>query len=191
MGKIDKLIEQQLPKSALEELQKLEVLAENNNSAIERIKIQQYKFKINIDLDSDSTYAELVDFERFAESLKAHPEQELTYNILAELYLQYYKSKRYTIDRRTDLSDNNLPSDFSTWTKKHYVTKIYNLLEKSWQNQEVSKETPLLPFQSVFFFYDNKNNDAPTVFDYIAKKEYQFTIISEMKRIKIRHFYLF
>lgn len=171
---VDTYLEQQLPESAKKELGKLELIAEKISDIQERIKIKLYELKIDISKNPDSAPLKLIGFEIFTETLKLSPEKQLAYSISAELYFDYYKTKKYNIDRRTDIANDNLPADISTWTKKHYETKIKYLLDKSWENQEITQAVSLSSFEKLLNRNDNENYDTPTVFDYLAKKRIQF-----------------
>lgn len=170
---VDQLIEQNLPESALKTLDSISRIADLNKDKQERIKVRLYQYRIQTEKDPDTTPVILKEFEQFASNFESSAEKQLLFCMAAEMYHNYYQSKRYQIDSRTDVA-GDIPENPETWSKNHYQQKVKSLLDEAWTKQEISKNTDMVSLKNLFVFQTEEKDDintTPTLFDYLAYKQ--------------------
>lgn len=167
---IDKLIEQDLPESALKELEKYKDLLNKSDYLQERIKAELYAQRIRMDKNPDEIADILKDIEVFTYALNKSAEQQLMFCTLAELYLTHYYHNSYNIDRRTQVL-GNIPDDINIWTKNHYEQKVNILLNEALKDKEFAQNTALETLKSLLFFYDSDMISTPSLYDYLLRKK--------------------
>jgi uncharacterized protein YfaS (alpha-2-macroglobulin family) len=181
---VDQLIEQNLPESALKALDSISRIADLNKDKQERIKVRLYQYRIQTEKDPDTAPAILKEFEQFARAFEPSAEKQLLFCMAAEMYHNYYQSKQYEIDPRTDVA-GDLRENPETWSKNHYQQKVKSLLDEAWKEQEISKNTDIASLKSLFFFQtENKDdiNTTPTLFDYLAYKRIELADVWNGKK---------
>lgn len=170
--KVDQLIEKDLPESALKALDSISQIAEATNNHQEQIKVRLYRYRIQTEKEPDTAPAVLKNFEQFAEAYVPSAIKQLLFCMTAEMYHNYYQSKQYEIDRRTDVA-GVLPQNIETWSKNHFQQKVKSLIDEAWKEQRISQQTDIESLQELFVFQSEKKEDintTPTLFDYIAYK---------------------
>lgn len=169
---VDQLIEENLPESALKVLDSISHITESSNDQLEKIKVRLYQYRIRTAKEPDTAPAVLKDFEQFAHAFEPSSTKQLLFCMAAEMYHNYYQSKQYEIDRRTDVA-GALPENPETWSKNHYQQKVKYLIDEAWKEQLFSQQTGIESLQKLFVFQSEKKEDintTPTLFDYIAYK---------------------
>ncbi|MEA4937083.1 MAG: alpha-2-macroglobulin family protein [Paludibacter sp.] len=175
--KVDQLIEQNFPESALKVLDSISRTPGFNKDRQEQIRIKLYQYRIQTEKDPDTTPSLLKEFEQFAHNFEASAEKQLLFCMAAEMYHNYYQSRQYQIDRRTDVA-GDLPENPETWSKNHYLQKVKSLLQEAWKYQEISKNTDIAGLKSLFVDQTEKKDDintTPTLFDYLAYKQIELS----------------
>ena len=182
--KVDRLIEQNLPESALKVLDSISHSPGFNKNRQEQIRVRLYHYRIQTEKDPDTAPAILKEFEQFARNFEASAEKQLLFCMAAEMYNNYYQSRQYQIDRRTEVA-GDLPENPETWSKNHYEQKIKTLLQEAWKHQEISKNTDIANLRSLFISQTEKEEDintTPTLFDYLAYKQIELSEVWKDKK---------
>lgn len=170
--KVDQLIEKDLPESALKAIDSISQIAEATNNQQEQIKVRLYRYRIQTEKEPNTSPAVLKDFEQFAEAFEPSAIKQLLFCMAAEMYHNYYQSKHYEIDSRTNVA-GVLPQNIETWSKNHYQQKIKSLIDEAWKEHQISQQTDISSLQKLFVFQSENKEDkniTPTLFDYIAYK---------------------
>ena len=175
--KVDQLIEQDLPESALKVVDSISRTTGFSKNKQEQIRVRLYQYRIQTEKDPDTAPAIMKEFEQFARDFEPSAEKQLLFCMAAEMYHNYYQSKRYQIDSRTNVA-GEIPENPETWSKNHYLQKVKSLLQEAWKHQEDSKNTNIADLKSLFVFQTEKENDintTPTLFDYLAYKQIELS----------------
>ncbi|MEA4974728.1 MAG: alpha-2-macroglobulin family protein [Paludibacter sp.] len=170
--KVDQLIEKDLPESALKAIDSISRIAEATNNQQEQIKVRLYRYRIQTEKEPNTSPAVLKDFEQFAEAFEPSAIKQLLFCMAAEMYHNYYQSKHYEIDSRTNVA-GLLPQNIETWSKNHYQQKVKSLIDEAWKEHQISQQTDISSLQKLFVFQSERKEDiniTPTLFDYIAYK---------------------
>lgn len=171
--KVDQLIEQNFPESALKVLDSISRTPGFNKDRQEQIRVKLYQYRIQTEKDPDTAPSVLKEFELFARNLEVSAEKQLLFCMAAEMYHNYYQSRQYQIDRRTYLA-GEIPENPETWSKNHYQQKVKSLLDEAWKKQDISKNTDMVSLKKLFVSLTEKKEDintTPTLFDYLAYKQ--------------------
>ncbi|MEA4981867.1 MAG: alpha-2-macroglobulin family protein, partial [Paludibacter sp.] len=175
--KVDQLIEQNLPESALKTLDSISHTVGFNKDMQGQIRVRLYQYRIQTEKEPDTAPALMKEFEQFARDFEPSAEKQLLFCMAAEMYNDYYQNKRYEIDWRTDVA-GEIPENPETWSKNHYQQKIKSLLQEALKNQEISKNTDIAGLKSLFVDQTEKKDDintTPTLFDYLAYKQIELS----------------
>lgn len=167
---IDKLLEQDLPESALKELDKYKNLLSKSDHLQERIKAELYAQRIRMDKNPEETTNILKDLEVFTYALDKSAEQQLMFCTLAELYLTHYQHNSYNIDKRTQIL-SEIPDDINIWTKNHYEQKVNILLNEALKDKALVQNTALESLKSLLFLYNEEMISTPSLYDYLLRKK--------------------
>lgn len=175
--KVDQLIEQNLPESALKVLDSISHTPGFNKDRQEQIRVRLYQYRIQTEKDPETAPAVLKEIEQFARDFEASAEKQLLFCMAAEMYNNYYQNKQYEINWRTDVA-GDIPENPEIWSKNHYQQKIKFLLQEAWNHPEISKNTNIADLKSLFIFQTEKQDDintTPTLFDYLAYKQIELS----------------
>ena len=163
--KIDSLIQKKgLPKSALEEVNKLYTAAKKEKQEGQWVKAVIYLTQLRVTSDEDVQQARL-NLEAEIRSAPARVAAVLK-GIEAEQLFNYLQQQRYRISARTDLQ-NDSSDDISSWTAGRLNKKIRSLYLGSLENETLLQQTDLSAFDVVI----RKGNTRllrPTLYDLLA-----------------------
>ncbi len=133
---IDSLEQNGLPKSALEEVEKLFLTVRKANNPAQYIKCFLYKEKYLQQEEEDGKEKSIVRFEKEIAATE-FPVQQILQSMTAELYKHYYDENQWTINQRTTTS-NFENKDLKTWTTTQFIQKSSDLYLKSLENEELT-----------------------------------------------------
>lgn len=167
-----KKIEQQenkgLNKSLLTEVNLIFDQAKKENNAQQKIRALFYQSRILLETaDNDSIELEIVrNFENEIEKSKGI-EKQLLESMLAEMYMNYYRSNRWDIDSRTELAENK-NTDFRFWTGNQFREQINQLYLNSLKNTQKLKNEPISNWDYLLFKEKETQKFRPTLYDFLA-----------------------
>jgi len=166
--KVEQLTKDNLPESALKEVEAIQKQAEYDKNSVQFIKARVQSMAITLKIEPDKAPAQIAKFDSLIGKASDASEKALLKSMTAELYIMYYSDKSYNINKRTEV--NGLaPGNLEQWTKNNYSDTIRSLLAASLQHSEVLKETNIEYYKDLLNSVDN-NQVEPTLYDLLAKR---------------------
>jgi hypothetical protein len=135
--KVDSLEAKALPRSALEEVEKLYEKSKIKHADAHSIKAILYKNKYIMQLEEEAAANALLRFEKESE-IEESPVKEVLHSILGELYLWYGQNNAYTLQNRTETQFFN-PEDLKTWSLERLLSKSSEHYLQSVENEDLAK----------------------------------------------------
>ena len=167
-----------LPKSALDIVTQIEVLAKKENNRPQLIKALIYRSKFALVLQEDAQLFIINDFK--AEIAKSDtPTKNILQSLLANLYWQYYNQNRYNFYDRTKTSTKVDLEDFRTWDLETLFDETHFLFQQSLENGLILQQTPLKNYNDLLSTQLKSKLYRPTVFDFLSHNALGFYKTSE------------
>ncbi|MDR0368100.1 MAG: hypothetical protein LBH82_03040, partial [Bacteroidales bacterium] len=164
--KVDKLAKQQLPESALKEVESIFAEARKAENFNETVKAYIYKMRFTLVKNPDDAPSVIDSFQHFAAHYTAAEQRALLHSMAAELYSMYYSSERYSINRRSQVVDY-LPDDIRLWSKNLFFDRISEELRLSLQDTDTLQTLTVKCFKPLITAGDNLQQ---TLFDFLADR---------------------
>ena len=99
--KVEQFAGQDLPESALKEVEAILAQAKKEQNSPEIIKAMVHKMRFMMDKNPDETEKLIVEFENYTNTTSNPAEKAIMYSMMSELYLKYYQNEQYKINQRT------------------------------------------------------------------------------------------
>ena len=164
--KVDSLIEKKnLPKSALEAVNKIYAQAKKEKQEAQIIKALVYKINLQQQNREENLLRSIQDVEKEMATAK-EPSASILKALLAGLYWQYFQNQRYQIYSRTNTANFN-KADVATWNAEDFHKKITNLYLQSLKNEKLLKQTRLEQYDAIII-KGNVRYLRTTLFDLLA-----------------------
>lgn len=154
-----------LPKSALEEVNKIYNLAKKDRQSAQMIKALVTRLELEEELTDNDSLEVIASLKTEIEGAK-EPEKSILYSLLASAYLDKYQSVRWDIMHRTPTSGPR-SSDPDNWSVSDFMDEIGKYYFKSIEQEEVLKATSLEALDAIIE-KGNVRNLRPTLFDLLA-----------------------
>ncbi len=167
---VEEFAENQLPESALKEVEIILSQAQKEKNSVEIIKALVYKMRFTLDKNPDEAPALILDFEAFTNKSSDPTERALLHSMTADLYAQFYQKDQWTINNRTEVT-GFVPDDMKEWTKNIYFDKINKHLAASLENSTVLQKTDVMKFASLLDVGNDSRTLQPTLFDLLANRK--------------------
>ena len=168
---VDSLENKGLPRSALEVVEKIYAVAdeEQNDAQLVKALIHVMKYHDQIEEKSDSMNLERMNREL---ARAQFPRKQILHSMLADMYFSYYQNHRWQLYDRTAISVEL--ADFQTWdaatffaqSSAHYLASLAPAAEL--QQRPIADYAPLLVRQKESERY------RPTLFDLLAHRAIDF-----------------
>ena len=167
--KVDKFEKDDLPKSATNVIDEIlkQAIAEKNTSQVIKALIYKNKYKITTDRQENSSL--FSDLENLITTTSNVNDKALLHSMLAELYLDYYNSNRWTIDQRTDLR-GLVPDDMNEWSKNIFQEKALKNLAESVSDQESLLKQATKSYKDIIELGDDSQKLYPTLSDFLLNR---------------------
>ena len=163
--KIEKLDQQQLPKSALKLTKRIYNKAKEEKNEVELIKSILYKGKYLFYQSEDAYVQNIYALEKELEKPFSFSTKLLLRSLLAEFYANYLDRNYYKIHRRTTVKNNDSP-DMATWSVEQLIAKSTELylttLNPKSQNISMAK------YQNILTKGEYVDGLYPTLYDFLA-----------------------
>ncbi|HMU45785.1 MAG TPA: alpha-2-macroglobulin family protein [Chitinophagaceae bacterium] len=169
--KVQGLIEKGLPKSALDEVKKIYVLAKKEKQDAQVIKSLVYISGLQSETREDNGIESIKEFEKEIATSK-EPVTSILNSLLAQMYLQYYQSNRWTLYNRTE-TQNFKKDDIATWSTEDFHRKIGELYLLSLNNKKLLQNTKLESYDAIII-KGNVRHLRPTLFDLLAFRALEY-----------------
>ncbi|MEO6830991.1 MAG: alpha-2-macroglobulin family protein [Chitinophagaceae bacterium] len=164
--KTDSLMNQSLPKSARDIVEKIYQDAQAKNIPVQMLKAQIYFMRLNT---RDNEAADSLNIARAESEIQKtpFPLKAVWQSIAAELYWDYYQQNRYKILQRTTTTEA-IGNDFEQWDAAKFAAKTSALYYQSLSNAESLKGIAIEAYNPVLVKGHNSENLRPTLFDLLA-----------------------
>jgi len=176
IDRIDSLTAAGLPKSALKEVQKLDVLARQNHNAPQQIRAAVYRMNLQTYLEENALVA-IINRLKLDIKQADFPVKPVLQSVLAEVYWNYYQQNRYQFSQRSTIEKPD--ADFSRWDLKTIVREVGNLYKQSLQNAQQAQNTPVSVLEGVLQGDKSTRNLRPTLYDLLAWRALDFYLQEE------------
>jgi hypothetical protein len=168
----DSLSKIRQPNAAMDVLDEIMQLANNESNVEQQLKARLYRLKLSQEFREDYLEEAISDFED-ALANAGTPEKQILHSILGELYNNYFAANRYVLLERATLQDFT-GADIKTWDASKVLEMAgYHYL----QSLEEAKKNKELNIRSFALILEIPENDAqlrPTLFDFLAWRAIQF-----------------
>ncbi len=175
--KVDSLVEQGLPQSALDIVREIYVKAQSTHNSPQFIKSVLYQMSLRSDFEED--YMEMFLADTREEISRAEfPVRQILYSIQAELYWRYYTMNRHLILGRTPIIDFENP-DVATWDLSRFVSEMIACYEKSLEGDENLQKIPLKEYDAILSTEKDSKKYRPALYDFLAHRALDFFMNEE------------
>ena len=130
--KVDELLAQQKPESALKEIKNIAQIAIAEKNQVQLTKSIFYEGKVILITNEDGVEKVIDLYESELQKFKS-PYKNILESQLADFYLQYFNTNRYQITQRLEISSTE-DQDVRTMTTQSFLQKINNLYFSSIEN---------------------------------------------------------
>lgn len=175
--KIDKLLQSRLPKSALEEINKIMKLAIAQKNLPQQVKAAMYQLYFRNLVEENSAEKSIYALDSLIGKTAA-PAKNILQSIQAEVYILYKIANRYKLYNRTALQNED-SKDISTWSLQRLNQQVNKLYKASLQNEELLKNTSLKSYEAILQEGKNTRQLRPTLYDLLAHRALDYFMDTE------------
>lgn len=167
-AQIDSLVKKQgLNRSALDKVHLIYGVAKADKNYPQLIKALQYRMLLLQELEENSFWKQLDEFEQEARILP-QPAPSVLNSIIADFYRSYLQLKQYTIANRTSMVTFK-PEDHTTWAVEDFKKKITEKFLLSISEKELLQRTKVDAYTPIMW-PGNVRHLRPTLFDLLAHR---------------------
>ncbi|WP_419802677.1 alpha-2-macroglobulin family protein [Mucilaginibacter sp.] len=176
INKIDSLTAAGLPKSALKEVDKLDLLARQNHNAPQQIRAAVYRMNLQTYLEENALIA-IINRLKLDIKRAEFPVKPVLQSVLAEIFWKYYGQNRYQFSQRSTLEKPD--ADFTKWDLKTIIREVGNLYQQSLQNTQLSQNTSVSVLEGVLQGDKSTRYLRPTLYDLLLHRALDFYLAEE------------
>lgn len=161
------------PKSALQEVMKIENLAHQELNVGQEIKALLYRSKYTAVIEEESL---LITEQNFKDKISSStfPQKNILQSMLATMYGQYLNGNLWQIRNRTELGSEIKSEDFRTWSSEKFNQKISALYLASLENRPRLQKEKIGSYDVLLNLHDNSKNYRPYLYDLLAHEALRF-----------------
>lgn len=175
--KVDSLVEQGLPQSALEIVKDIYNQAKSSHNSPQFIKAILYQMSLRSDYQEDFMENIIADTKTEVDHA-TFPVQQILYSVQAELYWRYYEMNRHLIlDRSTTAGFQQ--EDIRTWDLRAFISKVIASYQLSLEEEGNLRKIPLQDFDAILEVEKNSKQYRPTLYDFLAHRAVDFFMNAE------------
>lgn len=167
--KIETLDKDNLPKSAIEEVDKIlkKSLADKNTPQVIKALLVKSKYEMQIDNDDNlDIFNELQDLIKQSDDKVV---KALLHSLIAELYIEYFKTRSWEISRRTNLK-GEIPEDILEWSTNNFADKTLENLNESIKNANILTKHTTKEYKDIIVLGKDSETYYPTMYDFIMNR---------------------
>ena len=167
--KVESFESDALPKSAIQEVDKIlkQALVDKNTPQVIKSLLIKNKYKSQIDNDDNIViFNELQDL---VTKTNSEIEKALLHSLLAELYIDYFNSKSWEIFQRTNLV-GEIPEDIKEWTVNIFADKVLANLDASVNKADVLKKSTTKEYKDIIILGKDSEAYYPSMFDFLMTR---------------------
>jgi uncharacterized protein YfaS (alpha-2-macroglobulin family) len=174
--RIDSLADMGLPKSALQEVDKLDALARKNGNTSQQVRAVIYRMTFQSYLEEDALTSIISRLK--ADITQAnYPVKPVLQSLLAKMYWNYYQQNRYQISQRSRLLKPD--SDFTRWDLQTVIDETSRLYERSLNDDIKEQRTPVGVLDGILEGDSSTRYLRPTLFDLLVQRAFDFFLSDE------------
>ncbi|WP_462264685.1 alpha-2-macroglobulin family protein [Mucilaginibacter sp.] len=174
--RIDSLASAGLPKSALNEVTRLDQLARKRQDAPEIIRAVIYRTTFQSYLEENALAAIITTLNNDVKR-SSYPVRPVLQSLLAEMYWKYYQQNRWQINQRTTLDKPD--PDFTRWDLRTLIAETSRLYKSSLQEADHEQQTPLSILDGVLAGDQGTRYLRPTLYDLLVHRAFDFYLAEE------------
>ncbi|ARV16662.1 alpha-2-macroglobulin family protein [Polaribacter sp. SA4-12] len=175
---VEKFEVDNLPKSALNSVDKIYTKAEKENNSSQLIKSLFYKSKFSLTLEEDAQLKVINSFKKHISESEL-PTKNVLENVLANLYWQYYTQNRSKFYNRTQTNNKVDALDFRTWDLNTLFEETHTHFNASLENAEQLQKINIHDFADILSIKKDSKKYRPTLYDFLANNALEFYNSSE------------
>ncbi len=172
-----------LPKSALNEVEKIYQKATNEKNAPQLIKSLIYKSKFALMLEEDAQLKVINDFKNEIAKNEI-PTANILESLLADMYWQYFQQNRWKFYNRTKTQEKVDPNDYRTWDLQTIFEESHKHYQNSLNSSLELQQVGLTQFNDILELRLNSKEYRPTLYDFLAHRAIEFYKIEEQNITK-------
>ncbi|CAA0170549.1 conserved exported hypothetical protein [Tenacibaculum maritimum] len=172
-----------LPKSALKEVNSIYKKAEKEQNSPQIIKSLFYKSKFSLRLQENAQLKIINEFKQQI-SKSTTPTKNVLENILANLYWQYFSQHKWQFYNRTQTTKPIDKNDFRTWDLNTLFQEIHKHYQASLANGLILQQTDVREFSEILHTANTSKIYRPTLFDFLAHNALDFYKTNEINITK-------
>ena len=162
--RIDSLIEIGLPKSALNEVDKLDQLARREKNVPMQIKAVIYRMTFQSYIEENAQVA-IINRLRLDIEKTSFPVKPVLQSMLADMFNQYYRQNRYQFSQRSRLEKPS--ADFTQWDLVTLINETCNLFIASLRDAKREQATPVDILDGILIGDKGTHHLVPTLDDFL------------------------
>lgn len=175
--KVDSLVGQGLPQSALEIVREIYARAQSTHNSPQFVKSILYQMSLRSDFEEDYMKMFLSDTREEIHQAE-FPVRQILHSIQAELYWRYYSMNRHLILSRTPTVDFENP-DVETWDLTRFVSEVNLCYDSSLEGKENLRKIPLKDYDAILVTEKDSKKYRPTLYDFLAHRAVDFFMNEE------------
>jgi len=181
---VDEFVQQGLPRSAIQVLDKIFTEAKAEENEPQFIKALIYRVSLQGQFEEDHLVGAINTFQTELATSKG-VEKQLIQSLLAELYYRFYMQNRWLINERATVEgDDN--EDIHTWDAVKLNKTISELYLSSIANQEELEAVPLPDFSSILLNTEKSGFIFwPSLYDLLANRALDYFSTSDSEQSDI------
>ncbi|HWB94347.1 MAG TPA: MG2 domain-containing protein [Puia sp.] len=173
-----------LTESALEEVNKIYILARKEKNEAQMIKALVYRIRLGQERSEEGLPAAIRELQRETDS-SSQPARSILQNMLASLYQQYLQENIWRIRGRMETMIKN-DSDITTWPAADLERAIKKLYLHSLDAERLLAHIDLSRFEPIIHEGQDRGL-RPTLFDLLARRALEFFKSGELYVVKPVH----
>lgn len=180
---VDSLMEKDnLPKSALNNVNKIYVAAKQRNLQDHIIKALLYRLYIEGKTSEDDINNQVASWQKEITSANNQVQQSVLNVLLAETLQRYYSNNGWRIDGRSKTT-NFKKENITTWGKDDFFTTIANLYSTALMPATLLQQTPITKYNAVVIT-GSAPELRPTMYDLLANMAIDFYANNTANQVK-------
>jgi len=167
--KVEAFSKKGLPKSAMEELKKIYILAKKEGQDAQVIKAMSYGISLQNETREENESISISEVEKeLAATDRREPAASIIKSLLAEMYWNYYQQHRWEMYNRTK-TDKFSKADIATWDTEDFHKKISGLYLESIKEENILKQSKS-DFYDAIIVKGNVRHLRPSLYDLLAHR---------------------
>ncbi len=169
---VDKALDEGLPKTALEMVEKIYSRAKSENNQPQIVKAAAYRVALLSVTNEEDEVVLVRDLEKEIAAADQPGKAVLT-SMMAELYWNYYQMNRWRIHDRSEVNDA-ADADFRTWNPGQFFDTTKALYVASLAPAEILQSVPVDTYDAILIKQSESGKYRPTLYDILAHRALDF-----------------